>query len=286
MLKQVLSRISQVAVLIVLASLLSGCEYSLFDPKGPIGQQQKELIIFSILIMLIVVVPVIFMNFWFPWKYRSKNHDAQYEPYWEHSNKIEFFVWLIPILIIIVLGIITYKTSFSLDPRKPIESDKPTMVVQVVALDWKWLFIYPEQGIATVNEMAMPLDTPVEFLVTSESAMNAFSIPQLGSMVYAMSGMENRVHLMASEEGDYRGMSGNYSGFGFTGMRFKALARSDAEFDAWVAKVKAEGTPLTDEVYTTLTEKSKDVAPIYYSTVNPLLFNSIIEKFTGAINGQ
>lgn len=286
MCKLILSRIGQVAVLIGLASLLSGCEYSLFDPKGPIGEQQKELIITSILVMLLVVLPVIFMNFWFAWKYRSTQHDEEYEPYWEHSTKIEFFVWLIPILIIVWLGYITFKTSFSLDPRQPIESENETMVVQVVALDWKWLFIYPEQQIATVNEMAMPVDTPVEFLVTSDSNMNAFSIPQLGSMIYAMSGMENRLHLMATEEGDYLGMSANYSGFGFSGMRFNAQARSQPEFEQWVAQVKAQGTPLSQEVFEQLTEKSRDVEPVYYSTVNPLLFNSIIEKYTGAINGQ
>ena len=261
--------------------LLSGCEFLLFDPKGPIAEEEMWLIIITTLIMLIVVIPVIIMSIWFPYKYRSTNTKEDYEPYWEHSNKIEAFVWAIPVLIIIVLGVITYKTSYSLDPRKPIESDKPSMVVQVVALDWKWLFIYPEQQIATVNELAIPVDTSVEFLITSDTVMNSFFIPNLGSQIYAMSGMENRLHLMATEEGIYKGFSANYSGFGFSGMKFNTLATNDADFQQWVSDVKASNNPLSDEVYATLQEKSRDVAPIHYSTVNPLLFSNIIESYTG-----
>lgn len=272
---------------IIFASLLlTGCEYKLFDPKGPIADLQMDLLIISALIMLIVVVPVTVMGVWFPYRYRRNNGKRPYKPDWEHSNMIEFVVWTIPIIIIIVLGIITYKTSYSMDPRKPIESDKPTMVVQVVAMDWKWLFIYPEYEIATVNEVVFPVDVSVEYLVTSDTVMNSFFIPNLGSQIYAMSGMENRVHLMASEEGTYRGFSANYSGFGFSGMKFDAVATSQQEFEQWVAKVKASPIALDDAEFAKLREKTKDVKPKHYSTVNPLLFSEIIETYAGDINGR
>ena len=256
----------------------------LFDPKGPVAEQQQWLIIVSFAIMLIVVIPVLIMSVWFPYKYRSGNTKEEYLPNWEHSNKIELVVWTLPILIITALGILTYITSHSLDPRKPIESDQPTMVVQVVAMDWKWLFIYPEYGIATVNEMAMVVDQPVEFLITSDATMNSFFIPNLGSMIYAMSGMENRLHLMASEAGTYKGMSTNYSGFGFSGMKFNAIASDKTQFDAWVAKVKDSPKVLTDDVFKALQVKSRDVKPLYFNNPNPLLFSDIIEHYTGGLN--
>lgn len=284
--KTTVLKTSRLAALLVSMLLLTGCEFLLFDPKGPIAEEQMSLIIMSVLVMLIVVVPVIVMSIWFPIKYRASNTHNEYKPNWEHSNKIEAVVWAVPIMIIIALGTITYLTSYSLDPRKPIESDKPTMVVQVVAMDWKWLFIYPEQGIATVNELAMPVDTPVEFLVTSDTVMNSFFVPQLGTQIYAMSGMENRVHLMADEEGIYKGFSANYSGFGFSGMKFSAIATSDQGFEDWVNTVKAAPQPLDDARFAALQVKSKDVAPMHFSSVNPLLFSNIIEHFTGALNAE
>lgn len=277
--------LSRLSLLVLLAStvLLQGCNFILFDPKGPIAEEQMGLIIDSALIMLIVVIPVIIMSIWFPIQYRANNKKAEYLPNWEHSNKIEAVVWAVPIAIIIALGIITYITSHSLDPRRPIESDKPTKVVQVVAMDWKWLFIYPEEGIATVNELAIPVDTPVEFLVTSDTVMNSFFVPHLGTQIYAMSGMENRVHLMATEQGEYPGFSANYSGFGFSGMKFTTLATSDEGFDNWVADIKRSAPALNDERFAKLQEKSRDVPAMHFSSVNPLLFTEIIERFTGSV---
>ena len=275
----------RLAILLAGCLLVSGCdEFMLFDPKGPVAEQQQWLIIVSFAIMLIVVIPVLIMSVWFPYKYRSGNTKEEYLPNWEHSNKIELVVWTVPILIITALGILTYITSHSLDPRKPIESDQPTMVVQVVAMDWKWLFIYPEYGIATVNEMAMVVDQPVEFLITSDATMNSFFIPNLGSMIYAMSGMENRLHLMASEAGTYKGMSTNYSGFGFSGMKFNAIASDKMQFDAWVTKVKDSPKVLTDDVFKALQVKSRDVKPLFFNNPNPLLFSDIIEHYTGGLN--
>lgn len=281
--RRTLIRLFQVSITTAVAMSLSGCNYWLFDPKGPIADEQMFLIILCAAVMLIVVVPVTIMGVWFPLRYGKGKRTEEYQPDWEHSNKIEAVVWGIPVLIIIALATITWITSHSLDPRQPIESDKPTMVVQVVAMDWKWLFIYPEQGIASINEMAMPVNTPVEFLVTSDTVMNSFFIPQLGTQIYAMSGMENRVHLMADEAGTYRGFSANYSGFGFAGMKFDAIATDQAGFEAWVAKVKAAPQILDESELAHLREKSRDVAPIHYASVNPLLFSEIIERYAGAL---
>ena len=266
--------------------VLSACDFLLFDPKGPIAAEQMELIILSFSVMLIVVIPVFIMTFVFAIKYRAGNDKADYRPLWEHSNLVEIVVWSVPLAIIVVLGIITYRTSFSLDPRQPIASEQQTMRIQVVALDWKWLFIYPEQEIATVNELALPVDTPVEFLITSDTVMNSFFVPQLGSMIYAMAGMENQLNLIADETGVYRGLSANYSGFGFSGMKFKALVKTEAEFEQWLADVKRADTPLSEQAYDLLSVKTKDHPVEYYSSVNPLMFNRIIEKYTGAQNGE
>ena len=281
-----INKMFKLTLSIALLLSLSGCELLLFDPKGPIAQEQMELIILSFLVMMIVVVPVIFMTFWFAIKYRDGNENAEYKPNWEHSNLIEIIVWSVPLIIIIILGVITYKTSHSLDPRQAIKSDQETIRIQVVSLDWKWLFIYPEQEIATVNELALPVDVPVEFLITSDTVMNSFFVPQLGSMIYAMAGMENQLHLIADEEGSYRGMSANYSGFGFSGMKFTAHAKSNDDFNNWINEIKASNNVLTADAYQALTSKSKDHPIEHYSSVNPLMFNQIIEKYTGAQNGQ
>ena len=271
----------------LLLLLLSGCnleEYLLFQPKGEIAEQQSNLIVLSFLIMMIVVVPVIFMTIWFPIRYRKNRKDtekAKYTPNWEHSNKVEFWVWSIPCAIIVWLGIITYQTSFSLDPRKPIESENPTMRVHVVALDWKWLFIYPEEGIATVNELTIPVNTPVEFLITSDTVMNSFSIPSLGSMIYAMAGMENQLHLIGEELGTYRGYSANYSGFGFSGMKFDTHVVEKTNFDQWINKVKESTDTLTPARFNELAKKTKDHPIEYFGSASPLTFNYLVEKYTG-----
>lgn len=278
-----------VAVLGLIGAIFS-TDMVLFDPKGPIGEAQKSLIITSVLLMAIIIIPVLFMAIYFPYKYRHSNTKAEYKPKWEHSTKIEIVVWAIPCLIILALGRITYLTAFSLDPRQAIESDKPPLTIQVVAMNWKWLFIYPEKGIATINEISFPVDRPVQFLVTSDTTMNSFFIPQLGSQIYAMAGMENRLSLMASEEGVYRGVSANYSGLGFSNMHFKAHAVTDEQFEHWVNQVKSSGNVLGDASYQALVDNSHEQIrtqhPItYFSTVNPLQFKDIIEKYSGVQNG-
>lgn len=263
-----------------MALLLSGCNMALLDPKGAIGMEQKSLIMTATWLMLIVVVPVIIMTFLFAWKYRASNKNATYSPNWSHSNKIEFVVWTIPCIIILILGTLTWKSTQALDPRNPLPSENKPLVIEAISLDWKWLFIYPEQGIATVNEIAFPANVPVQFKVTSGSVMNSFFIPQLGSQIYAMAGMQNQVHLIANEEGVYKGMSANYSGKGFSGMKFTATATSADKFDEWVMKVKQSAKGLQMADYEQLAKPTENNAVEYFSSVKSGLYQDIINKYT------
>jgi len=258
------------------ALLLSGCQWAVLDPKGPIGLQERSLIITATVLMLIVVVPVIALILIFAWRYRASNEKAEYRPDWSHSNRIEAVVWLIPCLIVGSLAVITWRSSHSLDPYRPLDSKVQPIRIDAVALDWKWLFIYPQQKVATVNEVAFPANVPVEFHITSATVMNAFFIPQLGSQIYAMAGMQTQLHLLASQPGTYQGLSSNYSGDGFSGMTFKAHALSQQGFDAWVAKVKASPQALGAADYEQLARPSEHNPVAYYSQVQPDLFAEII----------
>jgi cytochrome o ubiquinol oxidase subunit II len=256
---------------------LSGCQWVVLDPKGPIGVQERSIIITATLLMLIVVVPVIALILIFAWRYRSSNEQAEYRPNWAHSNRIEAVVWLIPCIIIATLGVIAWRSSHSLDPYRPLDSKVKPIRIDAVALDWKWLFIYPDQKVATVNEVAFPANVPVEFHITSATVMNAFFIPQLGSQIYAMAGMQTQLHLLASEPGTYRGLSSNYSGDGFSGMTFKAIAvPSQQGFDAWLAKVRASRQTLGAAAYVRLAKPSENDPVAYYSRVRPDLFADIV----------
>ncbi len=267
-------------LLITLPLLLTGCGSALMDSKGQVGYEQTRLILTAFGLMLLVVIPVIGMTLWFAVRYRRSSKHAIYYPDWSHSNAIEVVVWLIPCVIIAILATLTWKTSHSLDPHKPLESDVAPMEIQVVSLDWKWLFIYPEQGIATVNEVAFPKDVPVRFRVTSGSVMNSFFIPRLGSQIYAMAGMDNDVHLIANEEGVYPGRSTNYSGAGFAGMTFKAHATSEDGFDDWVTQVRESQKTLTfPEQYNALARPTQDVPVEYFSEISPNLYEDIIRSF-------
>ena len=261
--------------------LLGGCNMTLLDPKGQVGLDERNLIITATLLMLLVVVPVIVMTFLFAWKYRASNKDAVYAPKWSHSTKIEVAVWTIPVLIIIALGYITYKSTHALDPYKPLESDVKPITIEVVALDWKWLFIYPEQGIATVNKIVFPAHTPINFKITSDAVMNSFFIPALGGQIYAMAGMQTKLHLIANENAEMDGISANYSGAGFTGMKFKAIATSQEDFDAWVSEVKKAPKQLEQAEYAALAKQSQNNPVELYSSVTPNLFQIIVDKYEG-----
>ena len=259
---------------------------TLLDPVGQVGADEKNLIITATLLMLLVVVPVILMTLVFAWKYRASNKNATYAPKWSHSTKIEVVIWTVPILIIIALGVITYKSTHALDPYRPSESDVKPVTIEVVAMDWKWLFIYPEQGIATVNKIVFPANTPVNFRITSDTVMNSFFIPGLGGQIYAMAGMQTKLHLIANKNAELDGISANYSGAGFTGMKFKAIATSQAEFDAWVSEVKASPKQLDTAEYEALTKPSQNNPVELYSSVKPNLFQTIIDKYEGMKPGK
>ena len=264
------------------ALLLSGCQWAVLDPKGPVGLQERSIIVTATVLMLIVVVPVIALILIFAWRYRASNEKAEYRPDWSHSNTIEAVVWLIPCLIIGTLGVITWRTSHSLDPYRPLDSKVKPIRIDAVALDWKWLFIYPDQKVATVNEVAFPANVPVDFHITSATVMNAFFIPQLGSQIYAMAGMQTQVHLLANEPGTYQGLSSNYSGDGFSGMTFKAIALpSQRGFESWLAKVKASQQVLGATAYEQLAAPSKNNPVAYYSQVQPDLFADIVAGKAG-----
>ncbi|WP_433738764.1 ubiquinol oxidase subunit II [Pseudomonas putida] len=263
------------------ALLLSGCNMTLLNPKGQVGLDERNLIITATLLMLLVVVPVIVMTFLFAWKYRASNTSATYTPKWNHSTKIEIAVWAVPIMIIIALGYVTYKSTHALDPYKPLESDVKPVTIEVVALDWKWLFIYPEQGIATVNKIVFPAHTPINFKITSDAVMNSFFIPALGGQIYAMAGMQTKLHLIANENAEMDGISANYSGAGFTGMKFKATATTQEEFDAWVNEVKKAPKKLEQAEYAALAKQSQNNPVELYSSVTPNLFQIIVDKYEG-----
>ena len=266
--------------------LLSGCNWTLLDPKGQVGIEQKNLILIATGLMLLVVVPVIIMTLAFAWKYRASNKAATYTPDWSHSTKIEAAVWIIPIIIIIALGYVTYVSTHKLDPYRPLDSDVKPIQIDVVALDWKWLFIYPEQGIATVNTINFPANTPVNFRVTSDSVMNSFFIPGLGGQIYAMAGMTTKLHLIANENGVFDGISANYSGAGFTGMKFKATATSQADFDAWVAQVKQSPKKLDKAEYEALAKPSEKNPVALYGEASADQFQIIVDKYEGMNRGR
>ena len=266
-----------------IAPLLGGCHYALLDPAGPIGQDELNIIYLATGLMLLVVVPVIALTLLFAWRYRASNTAATYMPDWSHSGKIEAVVWSIPAIIVAILGYVTWTTSHTLDPYRPIASANKPVEVEVASLNWKWLFIYPQLGIATVNQLAFPVDTPVEFRLTSSRVMNAFFIPRLGTQIYTMAGMQTRLSLMADRIGTYQGISSNFSGSGFSNMRFAAKAMSAKDFKAWVTQVRASHKVLTLAAYRKLARPSSNVPVEYYAQVAPHLFHDILNLCT---NGQ
>jgi cytochrome o ubiquinol oxidase subunit II len=261
------------------ATLVASCEPTgVLDPQGPIASAQRLLLINSTAIMLVVVVPVILATLAFAWWYRSSNSRASHSPDLAYEGRIEFVVWSIPALIVILLGGVIWIGSHQLDPRAPIAADADPLRVEVVALDWKWLFIYPDQRIAAVNQMVVPAGTPVEFRLTSATVMNSFFVPQLGSQIYTMGGMTTHLNLLAAEPGEYPGFSANYSGAGFAEMRFIAKAVPAGDFDAWVAQVRGTGSQLDEAGYAELARPSKGVPATTYRAVAPGLFEHIIDQ--------
>ncbi len=248
------------------------------DPQGPIASAQRLLLINSTEIMLVVVVPVILATLGFAWWYRSSNARASRSLGKSYEGRIEFVTWSIPALIVILLSGVIWIGSHQLDPRVPIPANAKPLRVEVVALDWKWLFIYPDQGIAAVNQLVVPVGTPLDFRLTSATVMNSFFVPQLGSQIYTMGGMTTHLNLLADAPGEYPGFSANFSGDGFAEMRFIAKAVPPGDFDAWVAQVRGSGSALDNAAYAALAKPSKAVPPTTYRSVEPKLFDRIIEQ--------
>jgi cytochrome o ubiquinol oxidase subunit 2 len=261
------------------ATLLASCQQAgVLDPQGPIGAAQLLLLINSTEIMLVVVVPVILATLGFALWYRSSNPRASRASDESYEGRIEFVTWSIPALIVILLGGVIWIGSHQLDPRAPIPADTKPLRVEVVALDWKWLFIYPDQGIAAVNQLVVPVGTPIEFRLTSATVMNSFFIPQLGSQIYTMGGMTTHLNLMAGNPGEFSGFSANFSGDGFAEMRFIAKAVPAGDFDTWVTQVRGAGSALDDAAYAALAKPSIAVPPRTYRSAEPKLFERIIEQ--------
>jgi cytochrome o ubiquinol oxidase subunit 2 len=261
------------------AVLVASCQPAgVLDPQGPIASAQRLLLINATEIMLVVVVPVILATLGFAWWYRSSNARASHS--WDpaYEGRIEFVTWSIPALIVILLGGVIWIGSHQLDPRAPIPADAKPLRVDVVALDWKWLFIYPDQGIAAVNLLVVPVGTPVNFRLTSATVMNSFFVPQLGSQIYTMGGMTTHLNLLADEPGEYPGFSANFSGDGFSEMRFIAKAVPAGDFDRWVATARGTGSALDDAGYSELAKPSKAVPPATYRSVDPKLFERIVDE--------
>jgi cytochrome o ubiquinol oxidase subunit 2 len=229
--------------------------------------------------MLLVVIPVMVLTVFFAWRYRKSNTKATYAPQWAHSTGIEVVIWSIPCVIVAFLAVLVWKTTHSLDPYRSLESEVAPVNVEVVALDWKWLFIYPDYGVATVNHLAIPVGTPINFRLTSATMMNSFFIPQLGSQIYAMAGMQTRLHLIADEPGTYAGRSSAFSGPGFSDMHFDAVAMPREQFDAWISQARSASLALDEATYRSLEQPSSKTPQTTYATVAPGLFDSIVDRF-------
>lgn len=272
-----------------LLALLGGCDVVLLDPSGDIALQQRNLIYIAVALMLLIVVPVIGMTLVIAWKYRASNTAAEYDPDFHHSTKLEVVVWGAPIAIILMLGTVTWIATHRLDPYRPIEridaatplpADARPLTIEVVALDWKWLFFYPEYGVATVNEIAAPVNVPLEFKITGTTVMNSFFIPALAGQIYAMPGMQTKLHAVINREGEFKGISANYSGHGFSHMNFKFHGLSQQGFGDWIARVK-EGSETLDRARYAELEKPSEKEPVrHFAAADPELYDAILNRCT------
>ena len=273
-----LSRLARAIAPLAALVALAGCTGGVLDPKGPIGVGNSTLMLDSLAIMLAIVVPTILATVAFAWWFRASNAKARHLPDWEFSGAIEIVVWAVPLLTILLLGGVAWIGSYTFDPFKPVEGEGKPLEVQVVSLDWKWLFIYPEQGVASINELAVPVGRPLHFTLTSSSVMNAFFVPQLGSMIYTMNGMATQLWLRADEAGEYLGLSSHYSGEGFPDMHFAVKAMQSGQFDAWVVQAHANTTRLDNNAYTQLAKQSLKDPVSMYGGVDAGLFERVVRN--------
>jgi cytochrome o ubiquinol oxidase subunit 2 len=268
------------AVLIISGIYLSGVNIPVLEPKGPIADQEFRLALLVVGLMLIVVVPVFILLAYIVHHYRTDaKHRGKYSPDWDHSRIIETIWWLIPSILIAILAVITWNATYKLDPYRPIASKNPAITIEVISLDWKWLFIYPKQGIASVNQVVFPKQTPVHFYLTSDAPMNSFWIPQLSGQIYCMPGMQTQLYLMASGKGSYNGWSANISGRGFASMMFQAVSTSSTSFNTWVKQVRSSSPVLSQAAFTHLSAPSSYMPITYYSRPSPNLFIDTINSY-------
>jgi cytochrome o ubiquinol oxidase subunit 2 len=260
--------------------LLDGKNIQILNPKGYIAFQERDLMIISLSLMFIVVIPVFILAFHVATHYHENNKKAKFEPDWDHSTKLQIFLWAFPSFIILLLCIINWRSAHHLDPHNALVNGKKPLTVQVVALRWKWLFIYPDQGIASVNSLVIPEKTPIAFELTAmDTPMNSFWIPQLGGQIYAMSGMATQTHLIADTTGVYRGSNAEINGDGFADMTFTVRSVTQNDFGSWVSKVKQSPQTLSLNTFNSLAKPSKELPPIYYSSTADNLFTTIVMKY-------
>jgi cytochrome o ubiquinol oxidase subunit 2 len=264
---------------IIVVGLLTGEDFALLNSKGLIAASERNLALIAIGIMLVVVIPIFILEFLVSKKFSEHNKKAVYDPNWNRSKLLVFVWWTVPTVVVLILGINNWNATHKLDPFRAIESDKRPLKIQVISLQWKWLFIYPEQNIATVNYLVFPEKTPINFELTSDAPMNSFWIPSLGGQVYAMTGMGTKLHLIADKTGEFRGSAAEISGRGFSGMRFMAKSVSDQEFSNWVMTIKKSQNRLDLDQYEKLAIPSENTPPLYYSSTEPDLYNKVMQKY-------
>jgi cytochrome o ubiquinol oxidase subunit 2 len=263
------------------ACLLASCRAAgVLDPQGPVASAERLILLNATAIMLVVVVPVIVLTIAFAWWYRASNARAAYRPDWSYSGEIELVVWSIPTMVVILLAGVAWTGSHQLDPPRKLESDATPIRIEVVSLDWKWLFIYPDEQVAAVNQLVVPAGAPIEFSLTSATVMNSFFVPQLGSQIYTMPGMTTRLNLLAERPGNYPGLSAQFSGDGFSDMRFLVHAVPASEFEGWLARTRGVGPALSVDAYSKLARASSNTQVQTYGSVDPNLFERIVQQKT------
>ncbi len=265
--------------IVLLYLILIGKNIELFNPAGVIAYGERHVIFALTIVMLILAIPVLILLFFTAYKYREGNTKVKYDPDGKSNPFGHFLWWAIPSFLVVMLAIISYRATHKLDPYKPIESSNKTLTIQVVALDWKWLFIYPEQNIATVNYLQLPVDTPINFILTADAPMNSFWIPQLSGQIYAMSGMSTQIHMMANKIGEYSGSAAEINGKGFADMRFVTRVTSQKDFDSWVVTLQNTASPLDEKTYNKLAKPSENTPQYFYSPVDHDLYDNIVNKF-------
>ncbi|NDW03107.1 ubiquinol oxidase subunit II [Jiella pacifica] len=272
-------------LVLALPFVLSACDSPLLFPGGDIAARQRDMLLIATGLMLIIILPVIFMSLYFPWRYRASNKASSYDADWDHSTKLELVIWTVPLMIIIVLGAVTWVGTHLLDPYRPLDEittsegvalDEEPLEVQVVALNWKWLFVYPQYGVASVNELAAPVNRPIRFHLTAESVMNAFYIPTLAGMIYSMPGMETKLHAVMNEPGVFDGFASHYNGAGFSDMHFKFYSQDEGDFEAWIENLKGSDQALDTQSYLDLAKPTEGFPVTYYSSVQDDLYKRIL----------